>query len=170
MGKKTYVVVKDFQTPQVFQTGYSHSPAKIGWRRLKKGQMIKGEMKTENGKPAFILMGKMTVVPINCVKEVVTKNVENTSGFSDDDSAAPPKTDKVKEYMKKTQPKIQYMDAILLGAVVGGVGWWYAERQGWVDNINPKAKIVAAGVGAGVAWYFIYRYNNRNIKRVKVSK
>ena len=169
--KKSFVVVKDFQTPQVFQTGYSHSPAKIGWRRFKKGALLKGELKTADGKPSFILVGKMTVVPIDCVKEVVTRDVKTSNFSSDDDTAAKAANeDKVKEYMQKTAPKIQYMDAILLGAVAGGLGWYFAEKKGWVDNLNPKNRLYAAGGGALLAWYFVYRYNNRKRKPVKISK
>jgi hypothetical protein len=167
--KKSYVVIKDFQTPQVFQTGYSHSPAKIGWRRFKKGALVKGELKTADGKPAFILVGKMTVVPIECVKEVVTKDV-NTSNFVSDENASKESPDKVKEYMQKTAPKVQYMDAILIGALVGGIGWYFAEKKGWVDNLNPKNRLYAAGAGALLAGYFVYRYNNRSKKQLKITK
>jgi len=171
MAKKSYVVVKDFQTPQVYQTGYSHSPAKIAYRRFKKGMLIKGEMKTSDGKPSFILVGQMTVVPIDCVKEVITKSPTMSNFVSDDDTSAKQQSeDKVKEYMTKTAPKVQYMDAILIGALVGGLGWYFAEKKGWVDNLSPKNRLYAAAAGAVLTTYFVYRYNNRKTKPLKIQK
>lgn len=164
---KNYVIVKRFKSPQVVQTGMSHSPAKVGWRVFKKGEIVKGELKHANGQPSFVLLGRMTVLPLSCVKEIVTRPVQDkTSNFSSEPSA----DQKVKKYMAKTPPKIQYMDAVLLGAVVGGVGWWYAEKKNLVDSLNPKAKIYAAGAGALLAWYFVYRYNNRKPKTIKVTQ
>lgn len=164
---KSYVVTKPFQTPQVYNTGMSHAPAKVGWRRFKKGQIVKGEMKTADGKPSFILVGRMTVIPLDCVRELVTKKVESSSSFDAEQNTS---EQKVKDYLKKTPPKIQYMDAILLGAAVGGLGWWFAEKKGWVDNINPKHKLYAAAAGAALTGYVVYRYNNKRQSKIKQAK
>ena len=160
MAKKTYLVVKDFQSPQVYSTGYSHKPAQIGMRSFKKGTTIQGELKTSNGKPSFILVGRMTVVPIECVQEVVARPVQGTSSFDAVGDKKP-----LKEYMDKTTTKVKYMDAAIVGALVGGLGYYFLEKRGMVPTDNPKFRVYAAGAGVALAIYLVYRYNNRTIKK-----
>jgi hypothetical protein len=159
---RTYIVTKDFKSPQVLQTGISHSPAQIAWKAFKKGTILKGELKRANGKPAFILVGRMTVVPLDNVKRLVTQEVPRGANFTGTEEKSP--TSKAKEYMKKTAPKVKYVDAIILGALVGGVGFWFAEKKNLITSDNPKNKFYAAGAGAALALYILYRSINKSNK------
>lgn len=159
MAQEMFIITQNFKSPEVYQTGYSHSPAKIGWRLFRKGEIVKGELKTSNGKPAFVLVGRMNVVPLTHVRKLVTKQVVNSSFAGEDTEPS-----NVKKYMAKTEPKIQYMDAVIIGALIGGLGWYFAEKKGWVDNINTKNRLYAALVGSALTTYFVYRYNNHKRK------
>jgi hypothetical protein len=164
MAKKTYIVVKDFQSPQVYSTGFSHKPAQVGMRTFKKGTTITGELKTANGKPSFILVGRMTVVPIECVKEVVARSIEGSSSFD-----AVPEKKPLKDYMETTPSKVKYMDAAIIGALVGGLGYYALEKKDLVPNDSNKYRLYAAGASAALAIYLVYRYNNRKVK-IKAEK
>lgn len=165
MAKKTYIVVKDFQTPQVYSTGFSHKPAQVAMRTFKKGTTITGELKTANGKPSFILVGRMTVVPVECVQEVVARPVQGTSSFD-----AVPEKKPIKEYMENTTPKVKYMDAAIIGALAGGLGYYFAEKRNLVPTDNPKYRLYAAGGTAALAIYLVYRYNNRKLTKKPEKK
>ena len=157
--KSTYIVTKPFKTPQVLQTPISHSPAQIQWKKFNKGQILSGELKYANGKPAFVLLGKMTIIPLGNIKKLVTTDVVNSNM-----SGIGPASKTTKEYLAKTAPKIKYMDALILGALVGGVGFYAAEKKGIIKTDNPKYKLYAAAGGAALAWYIIYRHQNNKPK------
>jgi len=157
--KQAYIVTRAFKSPNVIETGISHRPAEIAWKKFSKGQIIKGELKHSNGKPAFVLIGRMTVVPLGNIKRLVTKTLIDRSSGADGTVK-----NKATDYMKKTAPKIKYMDGILVGAGIGGVGFWLAEKKNLIQSNNPKNKFYAAAAGSALAWYLIYRYHNRKNK------
>lgn len=164
--KQTYIVTRDFKSPEVYNTGSSYQSAAIGFKKFKKGQIIQGELKHSGGKPAFVLVDRMTVVPLGNIKKMVTVNVVDRT------SSATGSTERVtKEYLKKSKiPKIRYMDAILLGAVVGGVGFWFAEKKELINVDNPKAKLYAAVGGAALAFYIVYRHQQNKVKLPNSTK
>ena len=169
----TYIVTKSFSTPEVYNTGSSYQQAQIGNKRFTKGQIIRGEIKTSNGRPAFLLVGRMTIVPLGNIKKLVTKSVTGNSAISGESGerrySKPPETS-LSDYTKKSSiPKIKYLDAILIGGVVGGVGWFAAEKKGLINTNNPKHKLYAAGAGALIAFYAVYRLQQSKVKALKVK-
>tara|TARA_R110000764_G_scaffold542_5_gene2062 strand:- start:2951 stop:3463 length:513 start_codon:yes stop_codon:yes gene_type:complete len=165
----TYIVTKSFSTPEVYNTGSSYQQAQIGNKRFRKGEIIKGEIKTANGKPAFLLVGRMTIVPLANIRKLVTQKVTGNSAISS--SAEGKDSDTIKKYTQASKvPKIKYLDAILIGGVIGGVGFFAAEKQGLITSTNPKHKLYAAGAGALLAFYAVYRIQQSKVKALKISK
>jgi hypothetical protein len=166
--KQTYIVTRDFKTPEVYNTGSSYQSAQIGFKKFTKGQIISGELKHSGGKPAFVLVDRMTVVPLGNIKKMVTVNVVDRKSSA---SGSTERHRMPKDYLKKSKiPKIRYMDAILLGAVVGGVGFWFAEKKELINVDNPKAKLYAAVGGAALAFYIVYRHQQNKIKLPNSTK
>ena len=172
---QTYIVTKPFETPEVYNTGSSHQQAQVGFKRFRKGEIIRGELKTSNGKPAFVLVGRMTIVPLGNIKKLVTKSiVRKGSAMSGVDG------EKHREYHKPTLSekytaksnvtKIKYLDAVLIGGAVGGLGFWLAEKKGFITSTNPKNKLYAAIGGAVLTFYAVYRYQQSKAKKSKVRK
>jgi len=168
----TYIVTKSFSTPEVYNTGSSYKQAQIGNKRFRKGEIIKGEIKTANGRPAFLLVGRMTIVPLSNIRKLVTQKVTGNSAISGEKSLKGSTDDTMlSTYTKKsTIPKIKYLDAVLIGGVLGGVGWFAAEKKGLITSTNPKNKLYAAGVGALLAFYAVYRLQQSKIKAQKIKR
>jgi hypothetical protein len=74
-----FVAKQDFKTPYVVSTGQPHRPTQIKVKSFKKGEIISGEIKTANGKPDFILYKGVMVVPLSCVKQIITKDISVSS-------------------------------------------------------------------------------------------
>jgi len=163
MAQKSYIFTKDYKSPMVVATGLAHNPQSIKFKRFQKGEIIRGELKHANNKPAFLLVNGVCVVPLDIVKELVTKEVvSNASGST---SSEP----KVKKIKVPTNPKVRYADAMILGAIVGVVGVYVAEKQGWIAEPDRKYKLYGALGGAVLAAYIVYRTNNAKPK-VQVIK
>ena len=79
MAKESFVVTKDFKTPFVQVTGMPHKPQALKFKTFRKGEIINGELKHVNNKPAFIMVGGQLVVPIEAVQRVVTKEVTSNA-------------------------------------------------------------------------------------------
>ena len=75
MALKSYILTKDFKSPYVTSTGLPHNPQAIRFKQFKKGEVITGEMKHANNKPAFVLVNGVCVVPLEVIKELVTKEI-----------------------------------------------------------------------------------------------
>ena len=170
---QTYIVTKPFETPEVYNTGSSHQKAQIGFKRFRKGEIIRGELKLAQGKPAFVLLGRMTIIPLTNIKKLVTKSVvREGSPFSGADGvkrAADP--DYIKKYTQKSKvTKIKYLDAVLVGGVLGGLGFWFAEKKGLIPSTNPKNKLYAAAAGSALCFYAIYRYTQSKQNALKLKK
>jgi hypothetical protein len=163
MAQKSYIFTKDYKSPMVVATGLAHNPQSIKFKRFQKGEIVRGELKHANNKPAFLLVNGVCVVPLDIVKELVTKEVvSNASGST---SSEP----KVKKIKVPTNPKVRYADAMILGAIVGVVGVYVAEKQGWIAEPDRKYKLYGALGGAVLAAYIVYRTNNAKPK-VQVIK
>ncbi len=164
---KNYVVTQDFKTPYVVSTGMPHKPTQILFKKFKKGEIVKGELKYANGKPAFVLYKGTVVMPFSAVKEVVTKELV----FSADGEGDKKKLDITK---KVIDPKIMYLDAILLGAVVGAVGMHFAEKKEWVAPVEGSAyqnKLIGATIGSALFAYALFRYKKgQNVGVAKTVK
>ena len=149
MASKSYIVIQDFKSPIVRVTGMPHKPQEILMKRFRKGEIIKGELKHANNKPAFILVGGAAVVPLGVVKELVTKEiVSDASG----ESKPAIKIEPIKN------PRMKYLDGIVLGSVLGVGGAYLAEKQGWIAQPDKKNKIYGALIGAAIGLYLVYRF------------
>lgn len=154
-----FVVTQDFVSPYVIATGMPHKPTKICKKQFRKGDLIKGEIKTANGQPSFILHKGVMVVPFSVVRQVVTKKIS----FSTADGSVEKDNQPVKVSVVKTttQKKINYLDSAMLGAVVGFGATILAEKQGWISQVDSKNRVYGAVIGAFLGWYMVYRRNNK---------
>jgi hypothetical protein len=157
MAIKSYIVTQSFKTPLVRVTGMAHKPQEIRFKQFRKGDIVKGELKHANNKPAFVLVGSQLVVPLNAVKELVTKEIVSSA-----DGESKPQ-EKVKITPNK-DPKMKYLDAVILGGLAGFGGVYLAEKQGWIPNVDKKNRIYGALVGAAAGLYLVYRFKMNKAK------
>lgn len=157
MALESFVITQDFKTPYVRVTGIPHRPQETKFKMFRKGDIVNGELKHANNKPAFVLVSGKLVVPLEVVKKVVTKEVvSNAEGETK-------KADKPL-IAKSTNPKVQYLDAMLLGALVGIGGVYLAEKQGYIKEVDKKNKLYGAVIGAMIGLYGVYRYKQQPVK------
>jgi len=163
MKEKAYIVTRDFKAPYVVATGIIHKPQRIEFKKFRKGQVIKGVMKFANGKPAFVLVKGVIPVELTCLADIKTTEivVSNADGNTEQKSGMP------KVVSTNTNPKIKYIDAMLIGAVVGAVGVHFAEKKGYIPNPDQKNKIYGAVAGGLLAWYVVYRQSTDKKKEIK---
>ena len=138
MAQKSYIVTHDFKAPYVQITGIPHAPQAIKMKKFRKGEIIRGELKHANNKPAFILVNGACVVPLDVVKELVTKAVVSNA---DGNTSKVDSTPKTKVVTVPTNPKVRYADAIILGAIIGAIGAYLVEKQGWIGEPDKKNKL-----------------------------
>lgn len=167
---KSYIVTKQFDAPYVVGTGMAHKPTRINKRTFKKGQVItKGIMQYANGQPAFLLVSGVMPIPLECIKEVVAKDVVSSS--FDGPTTSAPKTKEPKKIKSplppSSNPKVKYIDALLIGGLAGLVGVHFAQKKGYITNPDPKFKLYGALGGGLLAWYVVYRQST-NTPPVKV--
>lgn len=165
--KKTYILIKDVKCPIVDGHNYTHKPLQIKTKTFRKGQIVRGELKHSDNKPAFILVGSMCVIPVDAVKELTGKDV--TSKFSGADMDEKPKTstEATKEtVLKKKNPKIAYIDAMLIGGILGFVGMYYAEKKQLITTEDNKLKMYGAIGGALAGLYLVYRSRANEITKI----
>lgn len=158
MAQKTYIATNDFKAPYVEITGIPHNPQQVKFRKFRKGDTFKGELKHANNKPAFILASNNAIVPLDVVKELVTKNIGSptTTATSSFDAS----TQATKKAVLPTNPKVRYIDAMILGGIIGAIGVIVAEKQGWIAEPSSKYKLYGALAGALAASYIVYRTSN----------
>lgn len=160
--KKTYVITKDVKVPIVVNSGQAHRPAQVRYKTYRRGEMVQGELKHSNNKPAFVLVGTMGVVPLNCIQEVTSVPV-TSNAIGEVDANAPKETESVKE------PKVQYGDAMIIGAIVGFVGVYMAQKYGYLNEEDKKLRLYGALGGGLLGLYWVYRSKNTS-KKVKIVK
>tara|TARA_R110000851_G_scaffold23438_2_gene68599 strand:+ start:29 stop:559 length:531 start_codon:yes stop_codon:yes gene_type:complete len=169
MALKSYILTKDFKSPYVTSTGLPHNPQAIRFKQFRKGEVVNGEMKHANNKPAFVLVNGVCVVPLQVIKELVTKEV--VSHADGQGKQKGPIKDIINKNVgsakKNSNPKIAYADALLIGAVVGFGGVILAEKQGWITEQDNKYRLYGAVGVSALAMYFVYRQKTQ--KKVKTS-
>jgi hypothetical protein len=168
MALKTYIMTSDYKAPYVTATGVPHNPSSIRLKKFRKGQIVKGEMKHANNKPSFVLVNGVCVVPIGCLKELVTKEikvaVDGTKSSAEQvvpNMVQPPKIN--------TNPQVRYMDAALIGGLVGFALVYLAEKQGILQpSEQHNYKLYGAIGGALLGGYYVYRKKTQvNVKRIE---
>lgn len=164
--KKSYIVTKDVNSPVVTGSQTAHKPAQVRFRKFRRGQIVQGELKHANNKPSFVLVGAMCVLPIDCVKELTGKDIQSNYTGADMD-------EKQKEQTKITKisnPKIKYLDALLIGSAVGFLGVHLAEKQGYLpmnEELPMKNKLIGAGLTGLLAMYIVYRNQSTQVTTIK---
>ncbi len=156
MAIKSYVITQPCSSPIVRITGIPQRPQEIRIKKFMKGEVIKGELKHANDKPAFILVAGCMVVPVSCVKELVTKDV--VSSLVGDNPQVP------KAIAPSKNPKVRYVDAVILGSLVGVAAVFGAEKQGWIEQPDKKNKLYGAAAGAALFLYLVWRVKNSKTK------
>lgn len=157
---KPYIFTQSFKSPYVTATGMPHKPTKIQMKKFQKGEVIKGELKVVNGKPAFILAFGTIVVPLSVVREVITKEVvTGTDGSTVKDTGSKPST--TLAIKPAATNRIKYLDAAIVGAVLGFSGVYLAEKKGWIAQPDKKYKIYGAIGGALAAAYIVFRFKKK---------
>lgn len=164
MAVESYIIVNNCKVPYVVGTGLPHKPQEIRMKQFRKGDIIKGELKHANNQPAFVLVGGALPVPISCVKKVVTKEVVSGADGTKEESK-----DKKPILAKSTNPKVQYLDAMLIGALLGVGAIYLAEKQGWITAPDKKYKLYGGVAGALLGCYAVFRFKS-NKPPVKKSE
>lgn len=161
--KKSYVITKDVKVPIVVNSGQAHRPAQVRYKTYRKGEIVQGELKHSNNKPAFVLVGTMGVLPLNCVQEVTSIPVtSNAIGEVTDATITPQKE-------TKKESKVQYGDAMIIGALVGFVGVFMAQKYNYLNAEDKKLRLYGALGGGLLGLYWVYRNKNTS-KNVKIVK
>lgn len=165
MALESYILTANVTTPIVRATGIPHKPQAIDMKRLRKGDIIKGELKHANNKPAFVLVDGVMVVPIGSVKKLVTKDIVSTAEGKEESNFDG--TGKPKNTVTQALPKLKYIDAIVLGSLLGVGGVYLAEKQGWLPEVDKKNKIYGAIIGAALGSYLLYRFKPQQTIKIK---
>lgn len=168
-----YIVIKAFKSPVVFSGG-SHPKlrAQVKYAFFKKGQVISGTLKTkENGEPDYIIHKGTLVVPIDAVKELITKEmVSNSDG--DVDLIKKQVDNKI---LGKSTNKVRFIDSAIIGGIIGFSVVWYAEKKGWLKEredakIPHQNKLIGLAIGGLLGAYYTHRQNIKTgIKIVKTK-
>ena len=157
-----FVITKDFKSPYAVATGMPHKPTALKTAKFNKGQIIKGELKKDGvGKSAFVMFKNTIVVPLDCVKQVVTKEVDMsnvTGGARANTSNGLSVKLPFDKTPTKDEQKKKYADAIIIGAILGFIGVYYAEKQGYIQAAEQKNKIIGAVAGGLAGAYLVYRF------------
>ena len=161
MAIESYILTKSVDAPYVKITGMPHRPQEVRFKRLQKGEIVKGELKHANNKPAFVLVAGVLVVPIDAVKKLVTKEIVSNV------EAEKKESQPVKEVIAKTIPKLKYIDTIVIGAILGVGGAFLVEflskKNNWGLVADKKNKLYGAGIGAAVGVYLLYRFKPKTV-------
>lgn len=172
MALKSYIITQDYKAPYVIYIGHPKKTNDIRLKQFKKGEIIRGELKHANNKPAFVLLADRIVIPLQVVKEVVAKEIrtdENKIGIDGlDDKKDFVPLQKEKNFVSDKLDKVKYVDAAIFGAALGFGGMYLAEKKGWVQSLDNKNKIYATVGGALAAIYIMYRIKEKS-KTSKVT-
>ena len=176
MALKSYVLTQDFATPYVVATGMAHNPQQIKVKKFRKGDIVKGELKHANNQPAFVLVQGTLVVPLEVIKELVTKAIiDNDTPPIDVEIVEKDNEDVVVKDKKSTtmplkssDPKVNYIDSMIIGGLVGLGAMYLVKRQNWIEEFDKKYYLYASLVGAVAGAYIIYR--TRSTKKANAMK
>ena len=154
--KKSYVFKQDFKAPYVVATGLPHRPTKIMLKKYKQGQIIQGQMVMVKGKPSVLLVSGVIPIPLTVIKEVLTKEILQSNASGKPTTATTP-TNLSAPIVVGKKSNTRYVDAAILGAILGLGVAYFAEKQNWIGQPDKKNKLYGAAIGAVLAMYFIYR-------------
>ena len=161
---KSYVLTQNYKAPYVVATGIPSNPQRIMMKAFRSGEIIKGELKHANNKPSFVLVAGTLVLPLSVLKEVTTKEVvSDASGETTD-------TPKEETITRKPNKKLRYIDAILIGGVLGFGAVYLAEKQGWITSPDNKNKMYGVIGGALVGAYLVFRQENSVPVKTKTNE
>ncbi len=166
MALQSYRIKENMKAPYVVATGNSRNPTRVEYKQFRKGELINGEMKHANNKPALVLVKGVIPIPIWNIEAVVTKEINATPEATSNADAA-----QKKEAPKKIEIKSNkhlYLHAAVIGIVLGVAGAIVAEKKVWVPA-NPKNKLYGALIGMGSAIYLTYAFKDY-FTQVKVPK
>ena len=164
MAKSSYIVIKDFKTPYITSSHDPRNPIKTNWKKFRRGDIISGELKHANNKPAFVLYNGVAVIPLNVIKAVVTKEILSSAsgpGKESEGNTELPGRETTRNVVKIENPRVKYTDAAIVGAIIGLAGVFLANKKGWIKVPATINFAYGAGAGALLAAYFIYRNNNK---------
>lgn len=155
MAIKSYILTKTFDSPCVQVTGMAHRPQALRAKRFLKDQIIQGELKHANNKPAFVLVAGTFVIPVSVLREITSKDItSNASGGTSKEEG------EKKPIKLPPVNKVKYVDGVFFGAILGVGVTFLAEKQGWIpaEENAKKNKIIGALIGSAVGMYAVYRY------------
>jgi hypothetical protein len=152
--EKTYTLIADFKAPCVINTPGNNRQAKIKYKTFRRGELVNGVMQYNNGRPTIILVKGIIPIEAKYLKEVVAKEivVSNASG-----NETKPKASIDNMVSDHPNPKVKYLDALLVGAVVGVLAVHFAEKKGYIEVPDKKYKLYGALGGGLLAMYIVYR-------------
>lgn len=157
--KKSYILTKDVKSPVVVNSQTAHKPAQIRFKNFRRGQIVQGELKHAGNQPLFVLVGRMCVIPLDCVKELQGKDIQsNYTGADMDEQKKEPQVVKVEN------PKIKYLDALIIGGLVGFLGVHLGQKYGYItpdEENDKKYKMYGALGGALIGVYLVYRHQSQ---------
>ena len=156
-----FVATMDFKSPYVVTTGVPHRPTQIKAKKFKKGEIICGELKESKGKPAFVLHRGVIVVPLECVKKVIVKDVvvnEAPKVSSAEGSGNGSGKINIEKKSFLNDGKKKFFDAMIIGGVAGFGGVYFAEKKGWIAEPSKKNKLIGVVAGALLGAYLVYRF------------
>jgi hypothetical protein len=174
MAIKSYILTQDFSAPYVVATGLPHDPQKIKIKKFGKGEIVKGEMKHANNQPAFVLVNGVLVLPLEVIKELVTKAIVDNDTPPIPVDVEPQNASEVLLGKKKTavptNPKVRYIDTMVIGGLIGLGGVYLAGRQGWIAEMDKKYYLYGFGLGAIAGAYFVYRTKAQEVQKTIALK
>jgi len=153
MAVESFIITQDFKSPVVRVTGRPEMPQQVTFKRFRKGDIVKGELKHANNQPAFVLVGGQLVIPVSVVKKVVTKEI--VSGADGDKPKS--EVSKAVSDIVPSRSTLKYVDAVVIGGALGVAGAYLAEKQGWINVEDKKNRMYGALIGAFLGGYYIYR-------------
>jgi hypothetical protein len=153
--KKTYIISNDVKVPMIVNSGQAHRPPDIRFKTFRKGQLVQGELKHQDNKPAFVLVGRMGVLPLTCVQEVTSIPVSGADGKITEMADT-------KKEIEVSNKQVKYGDGILIGALIGLIGVHLAQKYNYIDSENNKLKLYGALGGGILGMYLVYRSSNKN--------
>ena len=185
MAIKSYLITANVDCPFVEFTGIAYNPNRVRVKSFKRGEIIRGELKHANNKPAFVLVDGKVVVPITAIKEVVAKEIISEAEGKTITQA----TENIKKVVLSQNPKVQYMDAVILGSLLGFGAVVLAEKKGWIGKeggeasaASPEAnaggsksisgifnqnRLIGGAIGGLLSFYLVYRYRQNKATKAK---
>jgi len=167
MALKSYVLTQDYRSPYVVATGHPRNPQQIKTKMFREGEIVRGELKHANNQPAFILVAGTLPIPVDYIKELTTKAIVEDDKVVPAELVEETKTEEVivttdkpslKKSLKSSNPKVKYMDAIILGGLAGLAVVYGMGKQGWIGEVDKKHYLYGGLIGGVFGAYLVYRF------------